>query len=264
MPPRVLLLALLGTAAWSAPVLPTVGAEPSLGKPNAHRMRISVSKDAVVFKPTRGEAAKKVSVLKDWKPADDDRRGKVILSLGAAIDASIATKPATPDLAIDGWAEVWIDRGAPIDLVTIIWCTLIPRLQQVAIGVKAPGGERTVEFLLTHDLSQADALLTVAIDDGELVITSGEEPELTLKHNAANMKKATAAFEKKNGKGRVERRAVLGAWECVDSAGKPVAAERCWHGRVVFSADDHATWGDVAPMAAAAQTVVPDVAFMML
>lgn len=261
-PSGTLFLAVLSVAAWGAPVqLPVADAQPSLGQPNAQRLRITVTQTAITVKPIRGAGAKKVTTLDDWGVPASDQRGRTISSLAAAI---VAPDNGKTDAAVDGWAELWIDKAAPLDLVGRVITTLGHGLAKVAIGVKTRGGERTLDVIIPEDLSQADAILTVNLDDHDLVMGAGSAPVKTARRSLATLKPVVASFEKKEGKGRVARRAVLGKWECVDGSGNALEAARCWHGRVVFAGDDHAVWGEVVPLAVAAQGTVPDIAFAVI
>lgn len=261
------LLLVLSTAAWGAGVqLPAVAAQPSLGKANPLRVRVTVTASGIWVKPRGDGAPKQVTVLDDFELAAADRRGTVITALHAALQPGAGSE-AVKD-GSDGRVELWIDRAAHVDLMTVVLNTVGPLAPQVAIGVKTPQGERTVEVILPQDLSSADALLTFHLDDDHLEITSiagaVQSPQRVLKRSVANVRSTVAAFVKAQAKGRQARRAVLGAWECVDATGKRLDEKECWHGRVVFSGSDHTVWGDVMSLCAAAQALNPDVVFALI
>lgn len=264
-----LLFALLAASGWGAPLeLPATDARLGLRPPNEHRLRVTVSKDRIAVRPLRSDAERKATALTDWTVDSADRQGRLITSLAAALAPPAADDPLAPrlfDSDVDGWAELWIDRGAPYELVALVMATVGQRCSLLAFAVKTPEGARTVPAALPDPASHVDESLTLAIGEEDVLVAApGASQPRKLKRSPDAVRAAAVAFQKAHAKGRRPRRLALGEWRCLDEQGGPLDARRCWHGRVSFVAGGDLEWGVVLPLALAVQAVVPDVVFVAL
>jgi hypothetical protein len=263
----VLLVAIVSGTSVAAPVdLPTVDASSSLGTPNEHRVRIVVTKDSISVK-LRDGSSKQVTVVKDGTVAAADLRGLLIISLEAALQP----KPETGDLpdrffssAVDGWAELWIDRATPFRLASLVVYTAAQcGLGQLALGVTTPSGERTIDLIVPSDFAGLD-MLTLGVEQEQLLIATGSGPTRKAKPTVAAVRTAVAAFEKQKAKGRPPMRTALGPWRCLADNGLGLGDEKCWHGRIIVAAGDEALWGTLLPLVSTAHAIVRDVVFAQL
>lgn len=259
----VWVLVLGGAAPAEALELPSAEVIAAMGAPVPMRVRITVTRDAIMVRPRGGTGERKVTTLKEFVvPAADQDHGR-IGSLSDALepaDNSPQVGGPPPENGVDGWAELWIDRAAPYQLVSMVTRTVGRWIGHYALAVKTPSGERTVYVSLPEFEEAGGEWMSVGVEAGTLYFGVGSKAE-TAKVSAAAVQKAVAAFEKAHAKGRPAPRGAPGAWVCADRRGARLDDAKCWRGQVALSASSKTLWGEVVPLVVAAQTVIPDVVF---
>lgn len=257
----------LVTAMVLAIDLPTAAAaNPALRQLNPHRARVTVSADAILVRAKRGDTEKKVVTLKQWVPAPADLDGKKIVALAAAL---APPKPAADEelperffsSEVDGWVELYVDRGAPWDLVVSVMYTASEQASTFGCALKTPDGERLLVIVPQDVADQTPAdVLTLGLDAKTLMVAGDGAPPKA-KRTVEAVRSVVTAFATKKSKGRAALIPGALAPFCPDGKSGSAPVEKCWRGRVVFAAAAEVSWGDALPFAAAAAEKVPWVVF---
>lgn len=239
--------------------LPTVGNSPFLVEPNLHRARVTVTAEAIVVRPKRTSAEKKVATLKAWVPEPTELDGLRIVPLAKAL----APPPPTDELAdrffsseVDGWVELSIDRGAPWAIVLSVMSSVSEQASTFGCAVRTPSGERLLVVSAPAPGGESADVLTLALDHETLMFVASDGTRGTAKRTVEAARAAVSAFAKKNAKGR--RPVVPNSFGpvCLDAKNASLPLANCWRGRVMVAVDG-VSWGDVLPVIAATAQVVP-------
>ncbi|MFO0596777.1 MAG: hypothetical protein U0228_15800 [Myxococcaceae bacterium] len=245
--------------------LPQVSSAAGLDVPKDARAHVTVTETGITFSGRGSKKQVPVTTLQAWKPGAKDGEGPELTTLGAAFDAAKREREDDRFFSseIDGWAELSIDRRAPMALVTRVLSTVGSRAGSLGLVVATPEGERVVRYFFPlSDAAPSDDFI-VGVEATQVQLVRPGAPAKPSPRTADAVRAAVASFVKKGAKGRRALMPTPMGTNCLSAKLENLPPDQCWHPRVIVVASPEAnlTWGDLLPLAAAAHESVPDVIF---
>ncbi|MFT3711720.1 MAG: hypothetical protein QM817_29125 [Archangium sp.] len=220
----------------------------ALDEPRAGRAMVVISAENISYTTMKDSTPKQLAALANFKAASIPW-SKLETALPEKSDERFFSS------AIDGWAQLHLDRRTPMSLVLELYASVMRVESCVALVVKTPTAERAIDIFPTAEKTE-DVIVKVG---AKLEIVGASQNPIKVAATASALQKALMAFNLSVGKKRAQETWSLGGWACMDAKGVKLPAESCWHPRVLLVVDPKQKWGDFAPLLAVAFEEVRDV-----